>query len=187
MSNRGPMMFGEPIRLHWCGWESDTRRLSQAGWDISAHQGFDERMLQLTVRYPRENYPVYGMGTPIEYNYSDRFYHEFHRGPLRQDRHMIQMEMQLAHQIQFRGYNTPEFYPVDPEPSMLMEPEIRNIEDLAWFRTLPDRREDLIITPPTMQELMQTILDKQAPDQKGIRERARQRNNRIARIIRLAS
>jgi hypothetical protein len=105
----------------------------------------------------------------------------------------IQVGIDLAHHIELhsqRRYRGIRFMPVDAEPIMedINMDRVR-LSDLCWFRSIPE--SEVIVKEPSFHDLMDQILEIQAPKQKELREKARDQSRIIkpdmATIIRVAA
>lgn len=175
--NRG-LFYGQPVPCHWAGWTSDTIQLARAGWQISAREDHRMNRMSLAIRHPEGD--LHGISDFIDPKYEKRQMSHMH----------LSFRLQLARRIDFRvvGEFAHGWSPVDPYPSYSSE-GIYSLEDLAWFRKLPEPDNDIIVTPPSMEEILKMALDHQAPKQKELREKARRQMQQppAAGIIRLAS
>jgi len=179
MKTYSPRMISPPVRLFWAGWTSNTYELQNHGWDISASQNIYENSMQLALRH--RGLDVRGLT-----NHFDFDYHRYHLDGYHQQREMIRnllvQVMHFAPQFSIQTHNFPTTWvPVDAVPS-IEHGEVHSMEDLVLFRSLPPSENDIVIEPPSFDDILQMALDHQAPKQKELRAKARQHMGAILRI-----
>lgn len=161
----------------WAGWESDTYRLQEAGWQLSAEQDITSLRCRFAFKHP--NFRIYGLSNLI--NYAE-FYDSYSqdKGIFRQLPPLVIQYM--ASRMEIILYeNFKNFQPIDAQPSIITE-EKKNIEDFMIFRPIGNTKE-LIVTPQQVPELLDLIIAKQDPKQKEIREKKRKEWRKFAREI----
>lgn len=172
-----PRVLSPPIKVYWAGWESDTRRLGDAGWRISAkHEPYDGGVT-IAINHPEGN--VYGISQRIDYRRMPTMYQL-----TRYDYpYELAFQLQLAQQIMLR--TIPDFkkgwVPVDPIPELTYEHPER-LEDVILFRSLPPPDKDIIVKPPSLDDILNLALEHQAPKQAELREKARHKMGAIIRV-----
>lgn len=176
-----PRIVSPPVKLHWAGWESDTLRLQQNGWEISAHQDFNRDAMQLALQHRQLD--VRGLTSMFSFDY-----HRYHSGRSGSYdwkgmmRDLIVQVMAFTPRFEIRTTYFPKpWVAVDATPSIVSH-EIHSLNDLALFQPLPSPDKDIIIEPPSFDEILKMALEHQAPKQKELREKARQRMGAILRI-----
>lgn len=158
-----------PIKTHWAGFESDTNKMQQAGWIVSALQ--DVASMQMQLAFSREG-GQFNSGTPNKLRgISSRIPYDF----IRQsgmygyyDREEIVMEIQAigsrVHMHEHGGVDRAvKFHPIDATPQM-WSGRITSLDD--WGHFVPagnvDRLETVVMPhDESVEELLARILDKQ--------------------------
>lgn len=170
-----PRMISPPVRLHWAGWTSDTYTLQQNGWEISVHENFNEQGLQIALRH--RGLDVRGLSNMTAFDHYG--YHVSHPNMVRD---LVVRVMGFAPHFRITTTELPRAWTaIDASPS-IMRREIIDIDDLALFQPLPPPENDVIIEPPSFDEILQMALEHQAPKQKELRAKARQKMGAILRI-----
>jgi hypothetical protein len=57
------------LRLHWAGWETNTARLQQAGWQLSAEQDFYGNRMRIALRHEGMN--LMAMTPSFDFHYME--------------------------------------------------------------------------------------------------------------------
>ena len=156
-------LLSRPIKIIWDGWESDTYRLQQGGWEFSAEQMIERMSVRLAMRNSRCRMYGFTNMVPVDFfelasnsaAYSAVVFHVAH------------MASQLT--IQTVEVQPLSYSPVDMMPQM-MTGERKSIEDFGIFATPLVRTNEIILPEASVGELLDTILKKQAPDQKAYYE-----------------
>ncbi len=145
-------------------------------------------IVEMALKYEQPHVvPIYGFGG-FGYNPMNRMTgtHQTHMNqPWAPQSVRMDLGIQVVLVSQTHNYRGVRFEPVDAQPMVSYGDEIP-LHQIAWFRRLPPENRDLIVTPPTFDEILQMALDHQAPKQKELREKAR-RQMRGERIIRVAA
>ena len=178
-----------PVELHWRGWRSDTLTLQKNGWLLSTNEQFNdhsfEKCVRIALRHPSE---IYGYG---QFSYPAEYFMERNYLSIAPN---FSVSMDLAHHIDLISpYHVDldaRFLPIDAQPSMMEFPKDRiSLEKVTWFREMPEK--EVFLQEPSFHELMDKILDIQAPKQKELREKARKQSRIIrpdlATILRVAA
>ena len=74
--NNNPGLLSQPVRLYWNGWESNTYKLQNNGWELSAMQDTQNNKMQIAFRHVQAG--VRGMSENIDFDYSLRHKHQQH-------------------------------------------------------------------------------------------------------------
>lgn len=166
------MIYSEPVKVVWAGWESDTLTLQRCGWRISADESQYGSRVGIAIHH--KELDTYGVSDMMDFDYMRR-----RIGQYNSMQEMLRMQplvfgMQMAQQVQVHMMmqESPRYMPVDATP-MRMEESLENLEDLALFHSMPKPEKDIILPPPSFDEIMQLALEHQAPKQKELREKAR--------------
>lgn len=117
------------FKIEWAGWESDTLRLQNNGWEISVEQDVAYRRMRFAIRNDR--FRIYGVSTMIdELDYMDmtnrHYYTEF---PTVRVQHMAS-KFEVIIQADFS-----KFEPIDATP-MFSTQERKSLEDFKIFRQI---------------------------------------------------
>ena len=183
------MRFGEPALnefvqsvpcpVRWCGFESDTRRLQNAGWRFSARQ--DLRYGDLRLAMDHQEARAQGISY-TRFSFSELMRAAYEPGAMARylaqtgfDMHIARdLHMVVDEELPARGFTA-----VDMEPRV-MERRRVSLTDFAPFAPALARTQEIIVTPDQVPGLMEKILAAQAPGQAELRERARKRQRRDA-------
>lgn len=153
----GSRILSRPMKVHWAGWESDTRRLQQAGWQLSMNQNVERMSMQVGLQYEGgRGHFVRGYG-----EIADRFNYE---RAVHDHRYLeeIELGMQLGGDVIFQGYEAVMLAPIDAQPQMTGV-AIQSMSDLACFAPSLARTRQLIVPEETVPDLLERILKMQGP------------------------
>jgi hypothetical protein len=147
-------LLSRPVRLHWAGWETDTFRLQQAGWQLAAEQDMMRYQMHLALRSP--NGDAYGMtsGLPMEHvhEWRDGF------GPID-----LGARLNLGREVRVHTTHLPRFDAIDAVPRMV-EGSVTRLEDLCHFAAPLVRTQPIVVPEESVSDLMARILELQQPD-----------------------
>lgn len=171
-----PYLRGEPLRIDFLGFRSDTYALQRAGWEIAEERSHYDHTFRIAIRHPAHK--MSGMSQPIRWRAGyvpDRM-----RGLI--------VFMELAIQFMITKYEQPEhhpmFFPVDTTPAYetFEQPVLQDLYDMPYFRPI-DEGKEIFLRKASVDEIMQIALDKQEPEQARIRaaRSAEQRREDYAR------
>jgi hypothetical protein len=174
-----PRLVSAPIPIRFAGWESNTYRLQQCGWQLSAREDSIRNVmrpqLQLALKHP--DLQIRALTTPIDVDYlgmSRGAGHSIVEGLMRMGLDVQMFGSTLILNVMHQG--PVEFRPIDAQP-MWEDPACStttNIDDLKIFADAQlVRTEEVIVMPDNVPELMAHILKLQDPKQAEIRERVR--------------
>lgn len=148
-----------PMRVHFAGWESDTYRLQQNGWQLSAHEDFMYDGFQLAMRH--EQYGIHGLSARVPYEYRSMM-----NSPLTRDfgHAMPDVPVALASRFvsQIFGTDFTKFSPIDAQPQFDTR-QIQYIEDFKLFAPNLVRTQEIIVPEYDVDQLLTMILEKQQP------------------------
>lgn len=169
-------MQSAPFKIIWAGFQSDTLTLQNSGWSLAIEDDYSYVLGAHRVRFIlRHEYLDLHCFTDI---------HEIqfpHIQDVRQITEMVRFSIQvLGKNIYYRSvpeFNIASIYEVDARPQMMVMEE-KSIKDLSIFRTLVKPDSALIVEPEKISELLQKIVEAQAPNQAEIRERMRKHEAR---------
>ncbi len=159
----------QPIKVISLGFESDTYRLSRAGWSLSVEEDIRMNGAMLAMRHDRLR--MFSISKPLRVEYF------LMRDPYLMAEMLSHICFEMEgffpdiHALKVTGVNFNNFKPIDAEPEICRQ-EIKSIQDFAIFKTI-DKAKEIIVEPETVAELMAEILKRQAPKQEEIREKLR--------------
>lgn len=184
-----------PIKVLFQGFESDTVRLQQAGWEISARQAMDEFRYCMTVQLAMRNRRLNLHAVTTVIRLDGRMAHFAANGAMHEIidyfRSLYFEVIGIGSDIEFQSHSPAirvmgdfgldeinlkpgsiNYFPVDTRPQWIAAPERFKLSDLCLFRKV-DGVQEFLVDQASVDDLMNLILKKQAPKQKEIRERAR--------------
>ena len=145
---------GRPVEVFFDGFRSDTFTLWKAGWNLVLETStFDFCRDSILCIFKKDDTILYGTGIP--YRGSLEVIH-INRVCLKSDTPIL-----LTGSLDFRI--------ADMSPSASYAQ--RNLWDEPFFKTLTPVKEDLIVDPLTIDQMLEEIRRQQAPKQKEIRGR----------------
>lgn len=158
-----------PVRVEWAGWETDTHRLQQSGWEIAVDYEPYRMAYRLMMRHRMIRLYAITAAEVIE-NYTNVL------GPGMHERFPMFRVMHCAPSIEVVRItdDLTNFQQIDAQPMMINQ-EIKRIEDLNIFNVPLTRTEELVVDKANMSviEHLQAIKELQSPEQARIRERIR--------------
>lgn len=166
MDYRNHYLLSRPVELHWAGWHTDTYRLQQAGWSLSAHENVHNMTMQMALRNERAG--IYGVTGEVRWDYFANTGHEHSRAaslpvlPVK----LMSRNVDVLHY----GGALPEFAAIDAQPQISTRTRVR-LEDFAHFAPAHSRTQQIIVPEDTVDDLMARILEMQhGPRIERIRE-----------------
>lgn len=159
------------VKVHWAGWESDTLRLQQAGWQLSMEEDVCRRVARLALKHP--HFKMYGLSEMVDINRSNPM------NPYHQEMRLVMRQMASELVVRLMD-NFSKFQAIDAEPLFIQE-EIRSIEDCRIFRPIRQAEQQIIVPKHSVPELLDQILKLQDPKQYEIREKKRKEIRRFMR------
>jgi hypothetical protein len=176
-----------PIPVRFAGFQSDTLRLANAGWELSVREGrsdiWGEHQLQLAMTHRGVNQYVISHPIRIENRELYRavsepgFYATYVSG-------LCFEIMAMAPTIQFHRVPTSFgthvsrfsdlFQPIDASPQLA---EFEDMKDFRFFRTANPSVKDIIVLPEMVPDLLAKVLEAQGPMMDEIKKRERSREN----------
>lgn len=164
-------LASQPWKLHFAGWETDTFRLQQNGWQLSAVQDPCYDAIQIAFQHPE--YRIRGISSKIAH-YDARSHMGF--GGLRDGPRYMEAHAQLASDfITHTATVAPfaSFKPIDAEPQ-LMDTRQMMSQNMVFAPNLA-RTQEIIVPEHSVDDLLNMMLDKQAANRAElIRKRVRQ-------------
>ncbi len=166
------------VNVSFAGWESNTYKLQQNGWQLSVAEDPASMHLQIAMKHPALS--MYGLTERIDYHrMEDLEDMQRHSGVSVQ---VIRMETNMKIQQPVMMYRDAQssdmsgFVPVDARPAVTMK-EQTHIDDFRIFRPLAQHNQ-IIVPEQNVDELLAKIHELQHPEQERIREDKRKRLQR---------
>ncbi len=165
------------LRFEWAGWETDTYRLSQNGWDVSVQKDLYRKELNIAIKHQISGF--LGLSGRIDFDYWE-YREKLFRGEYggsKFDGRALRMNMSqddvLHRYVEIPSISEISFSPVDVTPRAY-EMKTITIEDIKReipFHTIENCRDNIYLEKASMADILKTALSKQVPMQKEIRER----------------
>lgn len=188
-------IYSAPIKLVWAGWETDTLRLQQAGWQLVAEQNVIYDSMRILMRHE-------GMQMQA---FTDLFGFRFRQALTDFDgsylRSITVPCQAMARRIDFHITGSIDWSaarPIDAYPQF-RDREVRSLEDLVHFAPLLTRTNEVILSEAEVPDLLGEILKRQDParqerlkaqlraDREGMQVAAVPRQTVHAQIISIAA
>lgn len=154
MANRNggaQTFYGQPLRVHWDGFEGNTHELAKYGWEVEAHEDMRSMCMVLALRH-REYQCVCWNQFPYRY---DRARYDFDYVP------ELRVQLHIGKEVHVHGRELPRTYPVDPYPSP------RDIacgsQPVSEYMHFRPRDAVHVLADPSVDDLLSQILAKQQP------------------------
>lgn len=164
--NQGPRILSRPTKVFWDGWESDTYRLQEYGWQFSVEQDIQRRKMYVAMH--NQKYPLSGMSDRMDCDYYE---HAFNNQARQLEIQMrISNNMRVEHIPMRVDSSFSSFNPVDMVPRYDFSVSSGKLEDLVYFQLLNKDTKEIFLEKASMEDILQIALDKQAPDQARIRK-----------------
>jgi hypothetical protein len=164
------------VKISFAGWESDTYRLQQQGWQLSVSEDPESRHMQIAMKHPVLK--MYGLTQKIDYHsMADLEGMDMYSGIslqiVRMETNMMidQPLMMVSERPDMR-----DFHPVNARPTVIMK-DRTHIDDFRIFRPL-EQHSQIIVPEQNVDELLAKIHELQDPEQERIREDKRKRMSR---------
>ena len=183
--NPSERIVNYPLRVHMLGWESNTRLLQRAGWELSVKQDMQFNFIQLAMQhrerklvalsrhYAEFNFMRLAHDQPSAYRFFDSFFFEIEY--LASKMEIVISEASIAGAMRTANRYYEGFYPIDAEPQYEIL-QRKKLEDFVHFRPI-NNAKNIIVDPNDVPQLMELILKAQSPVQAEIRKRQRQAEN----------
>lgn len=166
------IFLSRPQHVAWAGWETDTLRLQQHGWQLTAEQNVMDQRLRLYLKHPDFN--IYGLSEVMQYD----FYRIQMRGT--EDRpvtfHVYRMFTDMIFSA-IKDLDLKSIMSIDAQPQVIERRNFKSLdEQFHLFAPALTRTEELIVDPKTVSGLLEEIRKLQEPELAAIRERNRTRD-----------
>ena len=169
-------LASQPMKLHFAGWETDTYRLQQHGWQLSAVQDPFYPAMQVAFQHPE--YRIRGISGKIDHYEARSF---MGPGGPREGFRYLEAPAQLA--TDFVTHTTSvapfsKFQPIDAEPQIMDMREMMS-RNMVFAPNLA-RTQEIIVPEHSVDDLLNMMLDKQAANRAElIRKRVRQQGELV--------
>lgn len=155
-SPEGRRFLSRPIKIHWAGWETDTVRLQQAGWSLSAEEDVAYGSMMVAMRHDG-----YGMRGVTDVQRVDYYRLMSDYGDAWRD---ISLRARLGShsRVELVCMGEPRFRAIDAMPQT-SEFSVRTLDDIAHFATPLARTREIMVPEPSVSDLLAKILELQEP------------------------
>jgi hypothetical protein len=161
-------MLSRPIGVVWAGWESNTLRLQQGGWELAVEYDVHRDMYRLMIHSHQGQ--LYGLSSAT---YLDKRLAQAWNEDMPKAFNMqgIARSLEVIRHEEI-GPGFANFQQIDATPQMV-DSEIQRVEDFNIFKTITTRADEIIIEKADMSviEHLQAIKDLQSFSQEEIRNR----------------
>ena len=167
-----------PFKIVWAGFESDTLRLQNNGWTLAIEDRCDFLFSRHEVRFilRHEMLNLYAYTFVNSFDFSDLTAY------MGQYKDHLKFSIQvIAKDVVFNSMTMP--FKMDAITEVDCRPEFvqinnQNLSGLGIFKTLIKPDNALIVEPHRISELLQKIVEAQAPNQAEIREKLKRSDAR---------
>jgi hypothetical protein len=149
-------LYSIPVPIVWAGFETDTYKLQQAGWSISAAQNIHNYTMQIAICHKQGGMRGLSMELPWEYMQEP----DWHRAKFPVIHMRMISEKVYIERIAGAADGFDYFAPIDAVPRM-MEFERKSLDDFVHFAPL--RAKGILLPEASVPELMDQILKLQQP------------------------
>lgn len=153
---RESQLLSRPLRVHFAGWQSDTYRLQQQGWQLSAHQDIPRNWMQVAFQHQELGIQGLSAGIPFEYLHHEPGYLDAIVLPVRMMARKVHIESVMG------DLGVSHFKAIDATPQLLTR-ERRSLEDYVHFAPALVRTQEIIVPNENVDELLERILKLQQP------------------------
>lgn len=180
----GPRVLSRPIPVFFQGWQSTTRDLQAAGWELATQYSLHEDMYHLAISNPQLQ--IVGRTTEA-LHIPQRLQYQYERENL--PTFYVNV---LTHKVRIyeeRHVELPAvWHRIDAE-TQVFQAQITDLHDMCHFAPW-DKAADLLVAAADMEvvELLNLIVSKQQPKQTELREKAAKsmKIERTSRILEVA-
>jgi hypothetical protein len=169
-------LASQPWKLHFAGWETDTYRLQQNGWQLSAVQGPMYDSMQIAFQHPE--YRIRGVSNRVRH-WDAREMMGF--GGMRDGPRYMETAAHLAsdfvtHTATVAPFST--FRPIDAEPQLMDTRQLMS-QNMVFAPNLA-RTQEIIVPEHSVDDLLNMMLEKQADNRAElIRKRVREQGQQV--------
>lgn len=142
----------------WAGWETNTFKLQQAGWQLSAEQDFMHQRMRIAMSH--DGMRMMAMSPSIDFEY-ERSYRD--RDYLQHIVLPVQAAVARDLTIHAQGAINWNMQAIDAAPTFMENHQLHRLEDLAHFAVPLVRTQQIIIPEDSVPALLERILKLQAP------------------------
>jgi len=151
-------LLSYPMKVHWAGWESDTYRLQQAGWSISANQDVCRMQIRLAIRHDAAQ--MRGLSAGVDYDY-----YAMNKVDYRTMMPVIPFNV-MGRDVRVTEFGDPAawgaYQPIDAMPQFV-ERRVSRLDDLVHFAPSLARTQQIILPEDSVPELLERIRKLQEP------------------------
>lgn len=167
------LVRSRPMRLHWAGWETDTLRLQNNGWQISAEQDPMNRRIRVAINHP--HFKMQGISNVEHFDFA-KSYMDHYCNDWYTDAQLSLYAM--SREIYIREHSSVEhsFCAIDAIPTV-QQTTIRSLSDFAYFQTVQKPQHEIFLKEASLEEILEMALNKQEPAQEQIRKRIMHEQN----------
>lgn len=166
-----------PLPVHFAGFESDTLRLQNAGWQLSVEQDRDiyTGCYAIHLVGKHEGAATFMYCNPVRLDPGELFHsYREHGYPKHIEFHVAHVAPNFNMRIMTME-STASFRPIDARPEMIESKDV-SLEDLAIFKPVNVSEDfEIYLNKKDESEILDLLLQKQDPKQKEIRENRRHR------------
>lgn len=157
-----------PVPVYFQGFQSNTHTLAQCGWTMTLDQDL-YNMTILCVFTNLESGAIL-ISESHRFNFQRMAHEPFYVNDLKFNTKMYRGDVRLPMQFDYR-----KLVEVDTEPSYETI-EMGNLKDYVLFKEKP--KNEVLVEPATVPEMLEMIKKMQSPTQKELREKQTQRAKR---------
>ena len=161
MAQSNPRFLSRRCQVFFLGWESDTYRLQQCGWQLAVEQDVRGSRINLVMYHPRAGTTMFAETTEWDF---------MHVGDNRLPAFTIRRITTERVYIETGTINFDELRVVDAKPSFVTT-ERKCLEDFFLFNVQQVRTEEIIVEPETVMALLEKIKKLQSPELAAIPKR----------------
>ena len=178
-------LLSQPIRLFWNGWESNTMKLQERGWELSVQQDIERQEMSIAMRHQQSG--MRGLTQSTNWDY----WAQMERHRFVDPRSLGVFNCQIASDISINCMATHAmdipFEPIDAKPMYgQMEITSKPLDEIAHFRKIEKPSDEIFLRKASMAQIMAMALEKQEPRQEQIRrEMVRQNEIEVMRNSKL--
>lgn len=159
MYQRSPIL-SRPIKLHWAGWETDTFRLQQCGWQLSADQDLAYNKMRIALRHA--DLGMRAISQSINFNYHEALLDPRYIGQAVIGIQAMAPDIHIHRRPIMREYgDVSNFRAIDAAPQFNERLDIQSLDDFAHFAAPLVRTQEIIVPEESVDDLLARILDKQ--------------------------